>query len=120
LSIDTFFTAIKDGTWHNINELSNQLATSTTKLSELSNFLADYGLIKYEKNNQTIKIQRLWKLTLPKEEETKKTSPNIANLIISPHSSINVQSTKISNLSNIEIEVIIRVDDQIREIAIDV
>ena len=84
MSIDTFFTAIKDGTWHNINELSNQLATSTTKLSELSNFLANYGLIKYEEETRRIMIQPIGTFLLSTEEEPKIPKNILANFIIPP------------------------------------
>ena len=119
LSINGFFTAIKDGAWHNIDELSDQLAISTTKLVELSKFLSNRGIINYDENNRKIKIKSLWSLLLPEEE------PNIpkniiANFMIPPQTSIDIQSTRISNMSKVNVEVTLRIDNKIREVAISV
>jgi len=119
LSVDTFFAAIKNGAWHSIDELSNQLAISTVKLKELSRFLSNRGLIKYEEKNHRIKIQPIWTL-LPTEEEPKIPKNIIANFVIPPHASIDIQSTHISNMSNVEVEVTLRLDNKIREVAIAV
>jgi len=120
LSIDTFFAAIKNGTWHTIDELSNQLAISTAKLEELSRFLSNSGLVKYEEETRRIMIQPIWKLLLPTEEEPKNHKNIIANFIIPPHASIDIQSAHISNISNVEVEVTLRLDNKIRDVAIDV
>ena len=120
MTIDIFFAAIKDGTWHNIEKLSTQLNISLTKLIELSKFLSNYELIEYEENNQMIKLKPLWKLLLPIEREPKQTKPHLISSMISPRSSIKINNTQISNLSDVEIEVTLRVDDQIKEFTIDV
>ena len=119
LSINGFFTAIKDSAWHNIDELSDQLAISTTKLVELSKFLSNRGIINYDENNRKIKIKSLWSLLLPEEEpDIPKTI--IANFMIPPQTSINIQSTRISNMSKVNVEVTLRIDNKIREVAIAV
>jgi hypothetical protein len=120
LSLDTFFTAIKNGTWNNIDQLSNQLAIPTHKLEELSRFLSNSGLIKYEEKNRRIKIQPMWTSLLPNEEELKISKLIVTNFVIPPHNSIDIQSTHISNLSNVEVEVTLRMDNKIREVAIEV
>ena len=119
LSINGFFTAIKDGAWHNIDELSDQLAISTTKLVELSKFLSNRSIINYDENNRKIKIKSLWSLLLPEEEpDIPKTI--IANFMIPPQTSIDIQSTRISNMSKVNVEVTLRIDNKIREVAIAV
>jgi hypothetical protein len=120
LSIDTFFAAIKNGTWHGIDQLSNQLAISTVKLEELSRFLSNRGLISYDEKDRRIKIQPMWTLLLPTEEELKIPKPLVANFVIPPHASIDIQSTHISNMSNVEVEVTLRIDNKIREVTIEV
>ena len=119
MSIDTFFAAIKNGHWHNIDELSNQLDIPTVKLKELSRFLSNRSIIKYEEENHRIMIQPIWTL-LPTEEEPKTPKNILANFIIPPHECIDIQSTHISNISNVEIELTLRLDNKIKEIAIDV
>ncbi len=74
---------------------------------------------KYEEENQRIMIQPIWTL-LPTEEEPKTPKNIIANFVIPPHECIDIQSTHISNISNVEIELTLRLDNKIKEIAIDV
>ena len=119
LSIDKFFTAIKNAEWHSIDELSDQLGLPKSKLNEFSKFLHKHGLIKYEEKNRTIKIQPLWKLLLP-EEQPSEPKTVVATLVIPPKASIDLQSTHISNISNVELEVSLRIDSRIREVAIAV
>ena len=71
MAIETFFTAIKDDTWHKLTELSTQLNIPLNKLIELSKFLSDYNLIEYEENKQTIKLNPIWESLLPIGEEAK-------------------------------------------------
>ena len=117
MSIDKFFAAIKKGGRHSIDELSDQLGLQASKLTELSKFLSDRGLIKYEDKTHRIKIEPIWKLLLP-EEESPKPKTTVATFIVPPETSIDVQSTQISNLSNIELEVSLRIINKIKEVAI--
>jgi hypothetical protein len=71
LAIETFFTAIKDGVWHELNELSTQLDIPLIKLIELSKFLSNNNLIEYEENKQMIKLNPLWESLLPIGEDPK-------------------------------------------------
>jgi len=119
LSIDKFFAAIKTGGWQNIDELSDKLGISTSKLEELSKFLSERGLITYQEKNRKIKIQPLWRLLLP-EEQSSDPKAIAETFIIPPQASIDVQSTHISNISNVELAVSVRIDKKIREVTIAV
>jgi hypothetical protein len=118
LSIDRFFAAIKNAAWHSIDELSHKLEIPTNKLEEMSKFLSERGLITYQEKNRKIKIQPFWRLLLPEEQcDTKATA---TTLIIPPQTSIDVQSIHISNISNVELAVSLRIDNKIREVTIAV
>ena len=117
--LDTFFGTIKDGTWHSIVDLSTQLDLSKNKIDELCRYLSDKGLITFDEEEQKIKIQPIWGLVLPKELEKKPAKKStLANFIIPPNASVEIQSTTITNLSNVEIELTVRLEDKIKEIAI--
>ena len=119
LSIYKFFAAIKKGGWHSIDELSDKLGISTSKLEELSKFISERGLITYEEKDRRIKIQPLWRLLLP-EEQTSDPKNIVATFMIPPQASIDVQSTHISNISNVELAVSVRIDNKIKEVTIAV
>ncbi len=117
MSIERFFASIKDGGWRGIDDLARELGIQTSKLTKLSKLFSDYGLIKYEQEARRIRIDPLWKLLLP-EEEPNEPKTIVATLIIPPQTTIDFQSTHISNISNFELEVTLRIDEKIKEVAI--
>jgi len=125
LSLDRFFGIIKDGEWHSVEELSDELGLRTSRLTKLSKFLSGHGLLKYEEEDGKIRIKPMWKLLLPEHGElTERThaesKTTLATFIIPPETTIDVQSTHISNISNVEVEVSLRIDNKIREVAIKI
>jgi len=120
LSVEGFFTIIKDGAWHSIDELSDKLGIQTSKLIELVKLLSEHGLLKYEDKAQRIRIEPVWKLLLPEQDEPAEPKTTVATFIIPPETSIDVQSTHISNISNVEVEVSLRIDSKIKEVAIKI
>jgi biotin operon repressor len=118
MSLEEFFTVIKDGTWHSIEELSDKLNLSSTRLMKLSNFLSQHGLLKYEEEDNKIRLEPKWRLLLPEEESPTEPKTTMATFIIPPDTSIDIQSTQIRNLSGVDLEVSLRIDNRIREVAI--
>jgi len=119
MSMDKLLTTIKDGKWHNIDQLAAQFGLAPEKLIKLSELLSQRQFLTYEDERRRIRLEPLWKLLLPEEEEPPDSERAVATLIIPPESSITVQSTHISNLSNIELEVNLRINrKKIEEIAI--
>jgi hypothetical protein len=73
LSSEKLFDTIKDGAWHNLNELADQIGTPIDKLVAYARSLSEKGIIKYEESTQRIRIEPEWKMLLPSaiEEPTK-------------------------------------------------
>jgi hypothetical protein len=64
MTIEKFFTILKDGEWHDLTDLSNQIRVQTDKLTEFAHFLSKNGLIAYEEKTHKIKIKPEWQDTL--------------------------------------------------------
>jgi predicted transcriptional regulator len=71
LSTEEFFDTIKDGGWHNLNELAYQLGVPVEKLIEYSRLLSNQGMIQYEEETQKIKIKPEWNPLIPSEKSAK-------------------------------------------------
>jgi hypothetical protein len=69
MTIERFFAILKDGEWHDLTDLSNQIKVQTDKLTEFSHFLSKKGLITYEEKTHRIKIEPEWQNLLPDEIE---------------------------------------------------
>ena len=119
MNAEKIFTLLKDEAWHSLAELSEMTEIEANKLVEYSQFLAGKGIVKYEDQNQRIKIEPEWSRLFPDETELVEPRSTVANFIIPGKTSVVVQSTRISNLSRIELEVTVRVNNRIREVAIN-
>jgi len=120
LNVEELFDILRDGEWHDIAELADQIEIQNDKLIEFSIFLSEQGIIKYEDKTHRIKIEPEWKRLLPIKGELAEPKTTVVALIIPPETSIDIQSTRISNLSRIELEVTLRVSDKIQEVAMNV
>jgi hypothetical protein len=119
LSAEKIFSVLKDEAWHSVAELSEKTEIEANKLVEYSQFLAGKGIVLYDDKNQRVKIVPEWSRLLPPETELVEPRSTVANFIIPGKTSVVVQSTRISNLSQIELEVTLRIKDRIREVAIN-
>lgn len=118
LSIETFFATIKKRKWHNITDLSAQLIININTLIELSKVLSQNGIVTYEESKQRIKMKPEWNDLLPiNEEETHK---SLVQIFLAPQTCVNIESTKIINTSDLEVQITLIIDQQINEIAMDV
>jgi len=68
LSSEKFFDAIRDGVWHSLGELADQLEVPVEKLIDLSLSLNNHGIIQYQQETQRIKIKPEWKTLFPDEK----------------------------------------------------
>jgi DNA-binding IclR family transcriptional regulator len=67
LTIEKFFDILKDGEWHDLTEISDQIEVQTSKLIEFTLFLTQQGIISYEDKTQRIKIKTEWQDAFPDE-----------------------------------------------------
>lgn len=116
MSLERLIEVIKDENWHRINGLHNKLGVSQSKLEQLLEVLLSFGLIKYDKKNCKITIHPFWK-HLPNEQPNE-TNKLVANLIMPPHSGIDIGYTHISNVSEVDVEITLRFDNKIKDLMI--
>jgi hypothetical protein len=120
LDIESFFDILKDGEWHNIPELADQIEIPADKLTEFSQFLSKQGIIEYEEKTQRIKIKPEWKELTPEEKEpTTEPKITVATIIIPPETTVDIQNALIHNATKIELEVTLRINGKIQEVVIN-
>lgn len=119
MNAEKIFAVLKDEAWHTVAELAEQTEIEANKLIEYSQFLAGKGIVIYEDKNQRIKIEPEWSHLLPDETELLEPRSIVATFIIPGETSVEVQSTRISNLTKIDLEVTLRINNRLREVAIN-
>ena len=111
---------LKDGKWHSLEEIAEKTEASPEKLEELLKTLSEYQLIRYDREVKAAKLNLSWK-KLEVEEKTKERKEEkmaLGTIIIPKEHTIIVQNTRISNLTEEELELEIKMDKKIKEIAI--
>jgi len=67
LTSEKYFDALRNGKWHNLEDLADQLEVPIEKLIEFSISLSNQNIIEYQEKTQKIRIKPEWKILLPKE-----------------------------------------------------
>jgi len=118
--LDNFFNIIKDGTWHILTQLSKKLELPTEQLTKISEILSEQGLIQYQEEAGCVKANPEWKPILSEEEEKEKLAhkPTTGTIIIPPEESVTIQNVRITNVTEKEVELWIKVCKKFTEIAI--
>jgi hypothetical protein len=114
--------ALGDNKWHEIGKVANTLGVSEKHLKETASFLSSAGILQYDDERGLIKIKENWKTLLISEEnyETKgldKTA--IGTIILPPEKTVTIQNTNITNLTNQTLELELKINTKLREIAIN-
>jgi hypothetical protein len=57
--IDEILTLLRDGKWHDLNEIAKKCSTNELRLKIITNFLSEYDFIKLDKKGRKAKLHSL-------------------------------------------------------------
>jgi hypothetical protein len=96
-----------------------------SKFQELVKFLTETDIVYYNAATNQIKLNQDWKMpfinckeTNP-ETQTQHENMAVGTIIIPPQKTLIIQCTRITNLTDMSLELEIRIDKKLREIAIN-
>lgn len=117
--LDQFLSLIEDGVWHSFENLSKQSSIPKPKLAAVSKLLSEASIVEYEPKKSQVRIRNEWKQLLKKQlDERKSERAAVGTFVLPPESSLNVQGIKITNLTDEELELNVRVNRRLKELAI--
>jgi hypothetical protein len=117
--LDDFLNLIKDGTWHSLTELSKELLLPTEQLAKISETLSEQGLIQYREEARLVRINPEWSPVISEaDEEEVEHKPTVGTVIIPSQESVTIQNVRITNVTEKEVELWIKVCKKLTEIAI--
>jgi hypothetical protein len=124
--LERILNVLGDNVWHNIDEVGKTLEIPQDKLQQIIKFLAEADMIQNNPATNQIKLNQNWKtLIINQKEPTPETqSPNaettaVGTIIIPPQKTLIIQCTRITNLTDSSLELEIRINKKINEIAIN-
>lgn len=118
--LDSFFSLIKDGTWHSLTELSKELSLPTEQLAKISEILSEQGLIEYREEAGLVKVDLESSSILSEDDQEKKVEhkPVVGTFLLPSQESVKIQNTQITNVTEKEVELWIKVRKKFTKIAI--
>lgn len=124
--LEKLLEILSDNVWHNPQETAKALQIPTEKFQNIIKFLADSDLIQHNPATNQIKLNQNWKTLIinQKKPETEAQAPQsydkaIGTIIIPPQKTLLIQCTRITNLTDTNLELEIRINKKINEIAIN-
>jgi len=106
-TIDNFLDLLKDETWHTIKEIAEKLNQTTQQVAETAKTLTQQNLIQYNEKAGFLKINPEYKNLLTNEEKPPH-KPAIGSIILPTKETITIQDTEITNITDTNLELLIK------------
>jgi hypothetical protein len=113
---------LSDNVWHNLEEITKTLEIPQEKFQQIIKFLTEADMIQYNSATNQIKLNQNWKTLIINQKEQSQPHPEttaIGTIIIPPQKTLVIQCTRISNLTDNSLELEVRIDKKLSEIAIN-
>jgi hypothetical protein len=124
--LEKLLSLLSDNVWHNTNEVEKTLEIPQDKLLQIITFLTETDLIQHNPATNQIKLSQNWKTLIINQKETApntqtQTQPEttaVGTIIIPPQKTLIIQCTRITNLTENSLELELRINKKLNEIAI--
>jgi hypothetical protein len=121
--LEKLLNLLSDNVWHKIDEMAKTLEIPQDKLQQIIKFLTETDLIQHNPATNQIKLDQNWKTLFINQKETNpETQPEqttVGTIIIPPQKTLIIQCTRITNLTDNSLELEIRINKKLNEIAIN-
>jgi len=121
--LEKLLTILSDNVWHNIDEMAKTLEIQQDKLQQIIKFLTETDLVQHNQATNQIKINQNWKTLIINQKETnpetQQETSAVGTIIIPPQKTLIIQCTRITNLTDNSLELEIRINKKLNEIAIN-
>jgi len=104
---DNFLNLLKDETWHTIKEIAQKLNQTTEQTQNIAKALAQQNLIQYNEKAGYLKINPEY-TTLLTNQQKPPHKPAIGSIILPTKETITIQNTQITNITNTNLEILIK------------
>jgi hypothetical protein len=123
--LEKLLNLLSDNVWHNTDEIAKTLEIQQDKIQQIIKLLTETDLIQHNPATNQIKLDQNWKTLIINQKETNpetQTQPDqtaVGTIIIPPQKTLIIQCTRITNLTDNSLELEIRINKKLNEIAIN-
>ena len=120
LKLDQFLNLIEDGAWHNLKELSKHSKIPKQKLETISKLLSETNIVEYNTKKNHVRIKQEWQQILKSTLEQNCGKAAVGTIVLPPKNGINLQGINVTNLTEKELELSVRINKKLEELAISI
>ena len=117
MKAQTLLDLIDDGEWHSVNDLAKKLKAPLNELINIVKALSEFEVIEHEEKSEKVRLSS-WVRNLPADIEVEEGKVTLGSIILPPEGNINIQNTIISNFTEKDLELCVRIDKKLLELAI--
>lgn len=123
--LEKLLSQLSDNVWHNVDEISKAMEIPQSKFQQIMKLLTETDMIYYNPATSQIKLNQQWKALYTNQRESspealaQQGNTAVGTIIIPPQKTLIIQCTRISNLTDTNLELEIRIDKKLSEIAIN-
>ena len=117
--LDHFLGLIADGAWHNLKDIAENADIPEHRVNTLSKILSQTSIVDYEASRGQVRISQEWRKMLEsirEEEEEEKAA--VGTIVLPPKKSMILQNIQLTNLTEKELELDVKVTQTLKELAI--
>lgn len=117
MSTRNLLQLIDDGEWHTLRYLAEKLKASPEKVIEMVKALSGCRVVEHEEKTEKVRLTS-WVRNLPAEVEVEEGKVALGSIILPPKGNITIQDTVIINFTDNDLELGVRIDKKLKELAI--
>ena len=117
MSARNLLELIEDGEWHSLSELAEKLKASPGDLTEMAKALSECRVVEHEEKAEKVRLTP-WAKNLVADVELEEGKVAVGSIILPPEGNVTIQDTVISNFTDNNLELGLRIDKKLRELAI--
>lgn len=119
--LNHFLNLIEDGAWHSLRELSKHAKIPKQKLETVSKLLSETSIVEYEPKKSQVRIDQKWQRMLKNAgEEQNCEKVAVGTIVIPSKKRVSIQGIQLTNLTEKELEVCMRINKELEELAISI
>lgn len=125
--LEKLLELLSDDVWHDASEVAKALEIQEENSKQIIELLVQADMIQHNPASNQIKLNQNWKTIIINQKESnsenqthvKTETTAIGTIIIPPQKTLLIQCTRITNLTNSSIELEVRMNKKLKEIAIN-
>jgi len=114
----TLLGLIANGEWHSLNELAQKLNVPLNEVTKIVESLAECKVVTHLEETQQVRMCSWIRNLLANQKFSEEEKVALGTIILPPKANITIQDTVISNFTEDDLEIGVRINQKLKEVSI--